>query len=357
MLVYTITLFATVFLVFITQKESSQAFLLLSKKHLIINKNILFVFLSYLIMVFVTGTRYNVGVDYFYTYVPIFNKILSGLNVDVEYGYYLLNKLVILFTDNYMWLFVVCSVIFFFFIYKYIFRDSPYPYLSIFLFITSTYFFVYMNAMRQMLAISIFLFSLKYIYTDEKIKYFISILFASMFHTSILICLPLIFMNRINIDLKKGCFLLAISFFLKKPLAILVNFTMNFLGYQNYMGSIFDNRDFSFLLLIINIGIFIFCSFFEKKFDIKYTVNYNLHFLSIFTIVLYDILPLAQRIRWIFNICLIVLIPISISTIKNSNVRKIFISLIVVCYLFYFIYTISIQNYNGVLPYQNILFV
>lgn len=59
-----------------------------------------------------------------YTYVPYFNGLLVGyVNEDIEKGFWLLNKIVQLFTKDYVGIFIVCSVIFFHYIYKAI-RDN-----------------------------------------------------------------------------------------------------------------------------------------------------------------------------------------------------------------------------------------
>ena len=76
--------------------------------------NKMWVLLPVLPMAVVGGIRYGVGQDYFYTYVPVFEKILRNSSEEVwgDMGYTLLNKCVQLFTDDYAGIFIVTSFIF-----------------------------------------------------------------------------------------------------------------------------------------------------------------------------------------------------------------------------------------------------
>lgn len=71
------------------------------------------VVLSAFVYIFVTGFRYGVGRDYFYTYVPYFNNVYySGKQGRMELGFYAINYLVSRVTSNPTPVFVICSIIF-----------------------------------------------------------------------------------------------------------------------------------------------------------------------------------------------------------------------------------------------------
>lgn len=61
---------------------------------------------------FVSGFRYGVGTDYFYTYFPRFYQIMGGSNGYTEFLFTGLNKFILLFTDEAQWLFIITSFIF-----------------------------------------------------------------------------------------------------------------------------------------------------------------------------------------------------------------------------------------------------
>ena len=120
-----------------------------------------FWYISEAILIIVAAIRFDVGQDYMYTYVPYFKGVLKGNpNEDIEKGFLILNKIVQLFTTDYAGIFIVCSVIFFHYIYKAIREQSEMPTLSIFLLVGTTYYFIFLNAMRQMIVVAVFLYSI-----------------------------------------------------------------------------------------------------------------------------------------------------------------------------------------------------
>ncbi len=56
------------------------------------------------------GLRYGIGTDYFYTYVPTFTLAANG-TYTLEPGYQLLMRLVLFFTDNPTWMFLLCACV------------------------------------------------------------------------------------------------------------------------------------------------------------------------------------------------------------------------------------------------------
>lgn len=119
------------------------------------------VIISSLPAIVITGIRYGIGSDYFsyqgifYSDVDFKDPLFSIFNQGIKF----------LGGDFYTSVFVI-SVIFFTLVFLRIFEDSEYPWLSVFLLFGMIYFFTFMNAMRQFLAISILVYSIKYL--EEK---------------------------------------------------------------------------------------------------------------------------------------------------------------------------------------------
>ena len=109
MIVYiTMTIFAVFFSALANIKTYKK-----SKKKYTINLKLVFWYISEIILIVVAAIRYDVGQDYMYTYVPYFNGVLKGRpNEDIEIGFYILNKVIQLFTTDYAGIFIVCSVFF-----------------------------------------------------------------------------------------------------------------------------------------------------------------------------------------------------------------------------------------------------
>ena len=119
---------------------------------------------------FVAAVRYDVGTDFFYTYVPNFYKILNGEMPYSELGFNVLNKFIQLFTSNPQWLFVVTAFIFTFVLLQTIIKYSENVSLSVIVVLLSCIFFVFLNNMRQSIAVVFFLRAFPYIVKDQFLK-------------------------------------------------------------------------------------------------------------------------------------------------------------------------------------------
>lgn len=357
MVVYVLmTIFAVLLSSFANIKKND----LQNKKNLI--RNILW-YTAEFVFIIVAGIRYNVGQDYMYTYVPYFNNLLYGIvNENIEIGFYLLNKLIQIFTTDYSWLFIVCSVIFFHYIFKAIREQSPMPTMSIFLLVGTTYYFIFLNGMRQMMAIAIFLYALKFVKERNLKKYLIYLLFASLIHKSILLMIPIYFIYGIKLKPTKVIATIALAFMVKP---VIVNIAMKIISltnYSYYISSKFDTGKTGYIVLAINVAVLLFSILYMHRFNKSKNIDeqndYNFYCMlqTISTIIaIYDgSIPLLNRIRWATGISIIILIPFIIKREKNIKLRLLYLFLIVTLYSTYSIYTIGIENANNVLPYKTI---
>lgn len=137
-----------------------------------------------LFLIIFSSLRVNVGVDY-NTYENVFQSIKFGLNVTgFEPGFILLNKTVAFFGGSFHILLFCIAVIYMTCVYKAIeYASFSYRWLIFFVYLSYFNLYVYsLAAMRQSIAIGIFLISIRYINDKAPIKYVIAILIATMFH-------------------------------------------------------------------------------------------------------------------------------------------------------------------------------
>lgn len=326
----------------------------------ILNK--IFWYLSEIVLIVVSGIRYGVGQDYFYTYVPYFNNLLFGhRNLDVEEGFYWLNKFIQLFTSDYAWLFIVCSVIFFHFVYKAIREQSKIPTFSIFLLVGTTYIFTFYNGMRQMMAISIFLYSIKFIQKRDLKRFLIYMAFASSIHYTTILLIPLYFLYNLDINSLKLFIASVIALIIKPLVTKLMLYVISLTKYSYYINSKYDTGDTGYIVMLINISILMFSLIFIKKSkklsddeQKKYNFLVILQFISTI-IAMYDgVVPLLNRLRWATGFSVILLIPFIVSMIESKKNKIGIVFLITSMYIFYSCYTVGVNNANSVLPYQTI---
>lgn len=367
MIVYiTMTIFAVFFSALANIKTYKK-----SKKKYTINLKLVFWHISEIILIVVAAIRYDVGQDYMYTYVPYFNGVLIGRpNENIEMGFYVLNKVVQLFTKDYAGIFIVCSVFFFHYIYKAIREQSVMPTLSVFLLVGTTYYFIFLNTMRQMMVVAVFLYAIKYIKQRNLKKFLLYMILASTIHVSAVICIPLYFLYGITLRPIKACILLGVAIVAKPIVSRIVLAIVSLTKYNYYIDSRFDTNESGYIVLAMNVCVLIFSLiYYSRKNSQVGTLNTNhsndkkikdysyyclLQLLSTIMAWYNNAVPLLNRVRWATGISIIILIPLTIMQEKNPKTRNLYIFLIVILYSIYSLYTIGVNNANNVLPYLTI---
>lgn len=124
------------------------------------------------------------------TYIDLFYKISVSSEIAVfadryEFGYLLLNKILSYISNNHQILLIITSAYIFFIVGRFIYKHSNMVWLSVFLFF-SLYFDLSMSGIRQMLAIATIVLSYEYIVAKKPFKFILTVLVASLFHTSAL---------------------------------------------------------------------------------------------------------------------------------------------------------------------------
>jgi len=307
-------------------------------------------------LMLIAGFRYGVGQDYFYTYVPIFQKVLNGDSAKAwgDFGYILLNKFVQLFTNDYSGIFLLTSIIFCIFIFLSIYENSSDIQLSIVLLVCTGYYFCFLNGIRQMLTVAIFMYAIKYILKNDFKRYLILIILASFIHLSALIYIPVYFIKSVKLN-KYKMLIVIIATFVSASIAKGLFLKLILLTkYSWYINSVYDTQKQGYVIILLNLCILIFAGTNYINNDMKNNLFINLQFLAVLVSAFIGIIPGAHRVLWNFGIASIILIPNNIAKKHNGNARILIKTTVVILYLVYFYYTVGINNSNSVLPYRTI---
>ncbi len=167
-------------------------------------------FTPYLILIFITGFRYNVGTDY-NGYALNFDYLMNNDIPRIEYSFKAIVKIAHLIGFNQQFIFFVYAVITYVFIFLSIkYFDSKAKYRHIITLLVLQYFlFTGFNTVRQMVAVAIFFYAIRFIVNKNFVRYIIWIIIASFFHKSAMICL--IFYFVLNLNIKKFIMILIVS--------------------------------------------------------------------------------------------------------------------------------------------------
>lgn len=312
---------------------------------------VLFV-LSGLVLILISGLRYDVGVDY-QSYLELFDRIGRGYNPYTEFGFDTIVKLFLFAGLTYQSIFLFFSTLTVVFFLKYIYYFSRYKYLSLFLFFSlPVFYFASFNQIRQFLAVAIFAYSLRYIYNKNIFKYIVFIVLASTIHTTVLLMLPLYFIlnKKVSISLYI-IYLIGVFLFLQ-----IVDLVISTLGIsQVYLNKLTEDNGvnpFAYVLLLILIF-----SIYTKEFLKGKELFINMlffatliSFLPMFT----DILPGAVvRMTSYFSISLLIIIPEYINYFKNKNLKIIYFLGVLSLSILYLSFTIVNKgNIYNLVPYE-----
>ena len=165
----------------------------------------------YLIIVFCIGSRNTGGWIDTVTYVESFNyntNTLSSFSFSdtplgyTEKGYYLLCVIAkTIFNNPQIYLFFI-GALSMAFLFPSLDKYTPMPFLGLSIYIARFMLGRDMNQMRAGLAISVIMFATMYAVKRKYIKYILFIITAYFIHTSALIALPILLLDRLNIKKK-----------------------------------------------------------------------------------------------------------------------------------------------------------
>ena len=162
---------------------------------------------------------YSVGTDYGLNYKRIYdqseaNNLLMNMKLSdgdvgrsVEIGWTALQYEMKVLGLSFAYVnFVVASIIIFFLFLS--LKQSPIPMLSIVLYVLLFRYFASYNILRQSVAVIIFLYSIKYIVSEEFLKYLFFCALAMCFHLSALLLLPLYFVQYLKMNARMSIILI-----------------------------------------------------------------------------------------------------------------------------------------------------
>ena len=312
------------------------------------------VFLSAIPLFLIAALRYDVGTDYMYTYVPYFRYLRWGKNLrSMEPLYKLINQIVIWLGGSYQWVFVICAAIFCVLVFLHIYRDSPDPLLSIFLLCGLTYYFVSLNATRQMVGCAILLYALRFVEEKRWKPFFLAVVIASGFHISCALFAVVFFADKLNIKPIHALALSVILFVLAGPVVRLALTIIRSTPYGKYIGSSFDTDTGGRIILAIQIVILTLLVW-QYQDAPKYQLYFKLHMVNTWLAAFAGQIVLIERIRWIFGLATIVSIPMALKNIRDPRIRLFVRLAIIGCFTAYMFIVIGVRNGHDVLPYQTI---
>ena len=317
---------------------------------------LLFLASSCLVLILFTGLRdVSVGID---TEAYYANYIETGLNSGwtMEYGYHLLVVFCIRIGLGPTGLFILCSTIFFGFSYATIHRVSTNPVLSVYLLFAMGHLFFYMNAMRQMMAAAILLYSIRYIIDRKIIWYILFVCIAASLHTSSIVFLPMYFAANLSVKPLLIVSIIAFVICFSNQISSLLVLIAQLTKYESYfLAGAWTNDPAGIVGNLKNISVLAFALYAStqsKEHTKTMTILIWLQVISVLTGVLAMVFPMFGRFQYTFALGGIALIPISVSLLPDKKIAFLATMVIVLLYGIYAQYAFGVVDSMGTLPYK-----
>lgn len=326
------------------------AFFLLLGSFINPKKQSIYYFASFCVLFILIGFRgYEVGTDT-PAYNRIFHNIESGIEGRYEVGYVYINKLIAYINGDFSHLLMLTGLMFLTPIFYTSKKISPNPMLSIFSFYTLYYYFSIYNIIRSSLAVALIFFGVTFLLNNKKLWFTFIVLIASTFHISALLCLPLVFIEKLPNNKNFYIVSIVLSWIIGLSFSTYFSiYIIKLLRFDNYLIHI-GNRP--MLTNAVAMGLssifFIFILVFTEKRD----ALFNLFFVSFLISNLLGLIPYSYRVVIYFNIFQILYFPVFIYQNKFNSKTIPFFTVIVYC-LFIFYRTLG---QGGIFPYYNSLF-
>lgn len=307
-----------------------------------------YLIISFVILLILAGFRdVSVGTDTL-GYQELFNRLDQGISIRQEIGWQYLNKAVIYFGGDFEHLLIVSSLFVLFPVFYVSRKYSENPMLSIFLYFA---FYIYLqsfNITRQTIAVSIVLIGYTFLIKEQYWRYCLLVIIAFFFHTTALLCLPLVFINRIPNKTVVYIGLIAVSLLIGVLFSnFLIQNSARIFGYEGYLGRFDSAVGVGIFLLVVNaFGVFV--VFTSKKRD----TLFKLFVLYIAFANLSSMVPFGYRVVFYFTIIQILFLP---SFINNSVIKPRQLAFFLVIFYAYVVLSRS-MGAGEVVPYINRLF-
>lgn len=316
---------------------------------------------SFSLLAFIAAVRVGPGTDYWARYVPTFEYVRGGAQVDVEIGYLLVNRWIGDLTADVQWVFAVMSVLTIGLMYRFILRMSVNPALSIFIFVAGGFYLEEFNLVRQGLAIAILLNTIEFVLRREWLKFVVAVLVASTLHSSALIWLAVWPLLRVGGSRKVqiGFTLALATVILASPQVLKAMVETLAPGYAWYFESNYGEvRSFDPIGIVVAAFVLMVSISVAAKSDD--TTAYMRSLMSLQGVQLAALLATISisysfsRVTYYFVPIQLIAVPYVLSLISDRGIRQ--MATFVVCglYIASFYFKFVLFNSHGVFPYESI---
>ena len=268
--------------------------------------------------------------------------------LNYEKGYVILNKLVGIFHSRQVFLFV-CATLSLAPVFYIIGNKSNMVMLSTLIFLGLPCFSISFSALRQAIAVGIVFYSIRFIQSKKIILFFLTIVIASLFHSSaltFLVAYPLYYFNQTTITKIISFSLLPVVYLLRRPIFLLLCSIFN----EN--PNIDNNK--SVTLFIVFSLIYLFAILFYNDKCKEENGYINIFYIACFCQAFGGLNSIVMRVGYYFMIILVLLLPKIIAgySIIGKKGAPIIYCIIFIAFSLFGLYLLSSNTWAMSNPYK-----
>lgn len=327
--------------------------------------NDLFLSITFLILFLLVAFRTeNIGNDT-KTYLNFFNKtcavkwsLLEG-DSHFEKGYIILNILISYISSNSRFFMIFMSLIFNFVVFYFIKKNSKNYLLSVLIYICMLHFYNSMTMMRQFCAIIVLLSAFKFVKEKSVVWYIISVVLASLFHSTAWLGLLIYVAYNCRYTNKRAIIILIIAIICTMFVTPLMDVIAEWVGRNNFYNERQDGQSLANMLYAIVYFVMYIFSIYEITKSKNHNTNKNyFNLYCILGAVAINLIGLKMnvlsRAALYFDIFIIIILPNVIEENITNIYNKKRIYLLVVVFLLLYSSTIMYfrPEWNSAFNYQ-----
>ena len=320
------------------------------------------------IIIIAVGFRKNLGGSDYFVYKAYFDAVpppwdLGSFHYFVHYRifYELLNSTVKVFTNNFVGVTFVIALFTLTMLFTQSYKYMKYPFFAFSFYIYKTFLYTNLIILRQSIAMMIFFFAIRYIINKKFAKYMITILIASLFHTSALILLPLYFLNRVDfskynpfIFVSGGLVLSIISKYILMLILVVVKLVHlpSIIAFK--VGQMISGTQGVFNPHMIEVTLYIILFNCIRKISMtkEDKVFYNLFIVYASTLFMFSRFSIFIRLSMYFYISIMYLMSRRLELVKKPVGKVLFVYILGFIFLLGFIKYLVTFDVGGLMPYR-----
>lgn len=310
-----------------------------------------------------SALRIGIGNDY-WVYRDNFLHIISGdTTVSFEIGFKALVKVLqgLFGYDNYRIVFAVMAFLTSLFFVKGLFDSADWFVMTFFLFMANGFYFMSFSNVRYYFVIAVCIYAMKFLFAKDYVRFVFWIVFASFFHKSVLLVIP-VYIIAYYLKWNKKTVWLIPAACLALVLGKEVFRRLVFVFYPYYEGDLLlDVETISYANIAKCLAVLAFSFLYYKKAIKGNPKAETLFNLNLFALIIYSFgyyIPETSRICYYMVLGHVFLIPIVLKAIENKKQKTFFLASVILAYTMYLVIFIvkSREPTVMLLPYMTWLF-